>query len=68
MKSLKDQPLPSHVDIHCFNRIYNCCRQIIWLFFILVLIKRDVVVYYHCNRFILIFIEKVRVFPKYENS
>jgi hypothetical protein len=29
MKSLKDQPLPSHVDIHCFNRIYNCCRQII---------------------------------------
>lgn len=27
MKSLKDQPLPAHVDMPCFNRTYNCCKN-----------------------------------------
>lgn len=26
MKSLKDAPLPMHVDIACYNKTYNCCR------------------------------------------
>lgn len=25
MRSLKDEPLPYHVDISCFNKTYNCC-------------------------------------------
>ncbi len=27
MKSLRDKPLPHHVDLSCFNRTYNCCKQ-----------------------------------------